>query len=272
MAGLPAQGGGGPKVGHHVKISDQPIDVKIEDQPIDVNVLNAINADITDRCSRLLGQLCFGGVTIDPRDRNWTLDFATDQVDVSGSSVSISGTPDVNVTDRANRLLGITYGSQGAQLQQRLGTLELLVQLRNAGIDIDPTQIRPLTFATDSVNVSGSAVTTTNVPTTPINDFNTGLNVSSGSSSTHAYTATGNFKLTSIQASASGAIKIEVKSGASGSETIKLVAFTTETNLTAQLRFHEELQLTMGQRLQVIITNRELQSMDVFSTILGFNS
>jgi hypothetical protein len=88
MAGLPSQGGGGPRPARHVKISDQPIDVKIEDQPIDVNVLNTINADITDRCSRLLGRLCFGGVAIDPRDRNWTLDFATDQVDISGSTLT----------------------------------------------------------------------------------------------------------------------------------------------------------------------------------------
>ena len=108
MAGLPSQGGGGPRSPRHVKIKDQPvdvkikdqpidvkikdqpIDVKIKDQPIDVNVLNAINADITDRCSRLLGQLCFGGVAIDPRDRNWTLDFVTDQVDISGSTVTVN--------------------------------------------------------------------------------------------------------------------------------------------------------------------------------------
>ena len=66
--------------------------------------------------------------------------------------------PDVNVTDRANRLVGIVYGSQGAQLQQRALTNELLVQLTSAGIQIDPTQIRPLTFATDSVNISGSTI------------------------------------------------------------------------------------------------------------------
>jgi len=53
----------------------------------------------------------------------------------------ISGTPDVNVTDRAARLLGIIYGSQAQQLLQRVVTYDLIVQLRNAGVEIDPRDI-----------------------------------------------------------------------------------------------------------------------------------
>lgn len=44
----------------------------------------------------------------------------------------------VDVSDRAGRLLGIVYGSQGEQLQQRATSFDLLVQLRNAGSEIDP--------------------------------------------------------------------------------------------------------------------------------------
>ena len=138
------------------------------------------------------------------------------------------------------------------------------------GAEVSIRGIRYLTFATDKVDVSGSAITVTNVPITPINDFNTGLNIASESSSTHSYTSTGNFRLSSIEASASGALKIEVKSGASGLETTKMVAFTTGANLTIQLDFKEELQLTIGQIIQVVRTNRENEAMDVFSTILGF--
>lgn len=61
-------------------------------------------------------------------DRVWNLTFATDQVNVTGSSVSISDTPDVNITDRAARLLGITYGSQSQQLQQLAGTFDLITR------------------------------------------------------------------------------------------------------------------------------------------------
>jgi len=56
----------------------------------------------------------------------------------------ISGTPDVNVTDKAARLLGIVYGNQG-QLQQRSSSWELLAQICHAGAQIDPRAIRALT-------------------------------------------------------------------------------------------------------------------------------
>lgn len=109
------------------------------------------------------------------------------------------------------------------------------------------------------------------VPTNPIIDYNTVTGLGSGSSGYHNYVTTGNFKLSSIDVSASGALKIEVKAGDVGFETTKMVVFTTESNLIAQLRFYEELQLILGQRIQIVITNRELQSQDIYSTILGFN-
>lgn len=114
-------------------------------------------------------------------------------------------------------------------------------------------------------------VPTVNAPANPINDYNTASGLGTGSSSTHAYTAAGNFRLSSVQASASGAMKIEIKAGDSGSETTRMVAFTTPSNLIAQLIFHEELQLTAGQRLLIIRTNRESYPLDVYSTVMGFN-
>lgn len=78
----------------------------------------------------------------------------------SGSLVSIAGA--VDVSDRANRILGIVYGNL-AQLQQRSVTFELLVQLANAGIQIDPRQIRLLTNAdiisSELTKVGGTAQT-----------------------------------------------------------------------------------------------------------------
>lgn len=62
----------------------------------------------------------------------------------------------VDIIDKANRILGVVYGSQGAQLQQRAATFELLVQLMNAGVEIDPRDMRALTSA-DVVNVSDRA-------------------------------------------------------------------------------------------------------------------
>jgi hypothetical protein len=52
-----------------------------------------------------------------------------------------------DISDRAARLLGIVYGSQGQQLLQRAATFDLLTQLRHAGVEIDPRAIRALTAA-----------------------------------------------------------------------------------------------------------------------------
>jgi hypothetical protein len=89
-----------------------------------------VPVDLTDDCARLLGQICAGAGPIDPRVIR-ALNFLTDSIDVSGSSIDI--------TDRCARLLG---------------------QLCSGGIAIDPRQIRNLVFATDKVDVSGSSVTT----------------------------------------------------------------------------------------------------------------
>lgn len=61
-------------------------------------------------------------------------------------------TANADVTDRAARLLGKIYGDQGV-LTQRATSLDLYVQLRNAGVEIDPTAIRALT-ASDVVTVA----------------------------------------------------------------------------------------------------------------------
>jgi len=51
----------------------------------------------------------------------------------------------LDIVDRADRLLGRVYGSQGQQLKQRASTYELLVQLAHEGSEVDPRQIRALT-------------------------------------------------------------------------------------------------------------------------------
>ncbi len=95
-------------------------------------------------------QLVDQGIEIDPRQiRNLT--FVTDQVDISGSSV--------DVTNREARLLGRVFGSLGNQLLQRTTTFDLLVQLRNAGIEIDPRDRNwDLDFGIDQVDTTGSIV------------------------------------------------------------------------------------------------------------------
>lgn len=156
MGGYPSQGAGGTGSGA-VDVIDRT------GRLLGIVYGNLNQLQQRHRTQELLVQLRNAGIDIDPREiRN--LSFSTDSVDISGSSISISDTPNVNVTDRAARLLGIAYGSQNAQLQQRAVTNELLVQLRNAGIDIDPRDRNwNLSSVTDSVSASISGTPNVNV-------------------------------------------------------------------------------------------------------------
>ncbi len=174
------------------------------------------------------------------------------QVEISGQPITISGQP-VTVSGNVVQISG--------QIVQISG--QIVVTSVSGNIVISK-------ISGEIVNISGQTIIV-GPPTNPVINFNTVENVASNTSSTHTYTATGNFNLSKIEASASGAMRIDVKSGNSGLETTKLVAFTTESNLIAYLFFNNELQITSGQTILVVRTNRELQTMDVFSTIMGFN-
>lgn len=74
---------------------------------------------------------------------------------------------DVDVNDRAGRLLGRVYGSQGNQLLQRAGTFDLQVQLRTAGAEYDARTIRALT-STDVVTVNNNFLTDAQLRASPV--------------------------------------------------------------------------------------------------------
>lgn len=125
----------------------------------------------------LHSQIVYGGVVIDPRSIRALL--SSDVVTAYGSQTqallqrattydlivqlrtagveydarqirALTSSDVVDVSDKATRLLGVVYGSQAQQLLQRATTYDLLVQLRHAGVEIDPRQIRALT-ASDKV-------------------------------------------------------------------------------------------------------------------------
>lgn len=60
-----------------------------------------------------------------------------------------------DVSDRAARLLGVVYGSQGQKLLQRASTYDLIAQIRHEGVEIDPRAIRAL-ISSDAITVYGS--------------------------------------------------------------------------------------------------------------------
>jgi hypothetical protein len=166
-----SSGGGGGNV-TVINIALNPVIIRPLDCTTD-------HIDICDRVARLLGEICYAGSAIDPRAIR-TLTFLTDSVDVSGSSITatISGTPTVDVSDRAARLLGIIYGSQNQQLLQTPINFNTQVELATGATLYDARQIRNLLFASDAINVSGSninAVVTGSVTANAGTNLNTSL-------------------------------------------------------------------------------------------------
>lgn len=107
-----------------------------------------------------------------------------------------------------------------------------------------------------------------------IHDYNTAVNVAKDASDNHDYVISSGkkFLLRKVLASASGAMKIEIQVGPSASLQTKAVLFTSQANPNAEIEFTQPIEVQEnggGERVRIIRTNRERQSMDVYSTIMG---
>jgi len=103
-------------------------------------------------------------------------------------------------------------------------------------------------------------------------DFDTSASVAKNASDTHTYTVPANkiLRLTRIQSSGSGKIKAEIKTGASGSTVSRFVGFNSTSNPNIWFNIDAEaLEIAAAEIVEVIRTNRDNQSQDVYSTIVG---
>jgi len=109
---------------------------------------------------------------------------------------------------------------------------------------------------------------------TEVSDYNTAVNVPGGSTSNHIRLVTSGktFLLTRIICSASGAGKWEVQVGPESSLVTKAVQFTTMANPNCIFEFDPPIEITEAggsEQIRIIRKNREGQSQDVYSTIMG---
>jgi len=111
--------------------------------------------DLSDRAARLLGRV-YGSQGQQLLQRALTYESVV-QLSHQGSEYdarqirALTSSDVVDVSDKATRLLGVIYGSQAQQLLQRATTYDLIVQLRSAGVEIDPRSIRALVKTTDEL-------------------------------------------------------------------------------------------------------------------------
>ena len=134
-----------------------------------------------------------------------------------------------------------------------------------------------------NIQVAGSAVSASNpvpvsisstIPGTPIQNYNTAASVAAGGTSNHVYTVTAakTLNLSRIWASGSGKLKIEVQvetGVATGVYTTKFVGFNSTATPNIGITVVSALAVAAGVRVQIIRTNKDNQSQDVYTTIEG---
>lgn len=156
----------------------------------------------------------------------------------------------------ASGLADFDNGATGAQ------TLRVAANLAVAGADVSSSNPVPV-------------VVTDATPGTPINDFKHAVAVAGGASDNHDYTVTAakTLYLNQIEASASGKLKIEVQvetGVASGVFNSRWVQFNSTATPNAMIHIDNPIAVAAGVRVRVIVTNRDNQSEDVYSTISGY--
>jgi len=177
---------------------------------IDAITVGTIDVNVTDKWARQLGlvdlsrvlgaalshanpviaRLTDGAAWIDPRD----------------------------VSDRAARLLGVVYGSLD-KLQQQATTKELLVQISHQGVIKDPTQIRALTSASDSVEVKQATASNLNANVKTLHDlktYKTAVFDASASGNLVAAVADKVIKLHALTIQAQGTVVVNLNNGSAG--------------------------------------------------------
>jgi hypothetical protein len=75
--------------------------------------------------------------------------------------------------------------------------------------------------------------------------------------------------LKTVQGACSGKAKIEVKTGASGSEVLQAVAFLTSAQGSVELTFPTPIEVVAGHKVLVVITNRDNANADLYAFING---
>jgi len=155
----------------------------------------------------------------------------------------------------ATGIADFNNGATGAQ------TLRVAANLAVAGANVSATNPVPVSFSSAPLG-------------TPVNNYNTVASVASNASSNHIYTITTGktFQGKKIWASASGLMKIEVRVSPDGSTYSTLwVGFnsTANPNITIDMDEMVFLESGTGSTIEVIRTNLDKQSQDVYSTISG---
>jgi len=198
--------------------------------------------------------------------------FATDKVDVGGSVVALDSTT-LTALENVNAVVTATD----------LDIRDLNSATDSVTVVATNLDVRDLTHASDSIKVGDGTdflainsdgsinVVSQEDPGTERVDYNTSSALAGGSSSNHDFLVTNGGKLYQVFASASGKLKAEVQietGSATNTFNTVLVGFNSTAAPNIDMELRKYANVPTGARVRVIRTNRDVQSQDVYSTIV----
>ena len=205
---------------------------------------------------------------------------------VSGTVTANQGTPNtlanawpVEVTDGTN-VLGtsshpVRVDPTGTTTQPVSGTVT--ANQGGAPWSVNNTQIDGTAISVNTGNADAGTqrvVLATNQPTVPVSfgipgtptlDYATSASVATSGTATHS--VAGPITLDSVEASASGEMKVTIAYGTTGSEATVLVGFTSASNPMFKYQFSQPIVIASGSSVKLTLKNRDTSAMDVYSTI-----
>lgn len=246
---------------------DGDVVIKVADSTVPSQHLT-VNADGSVNITDNGGSLTVDATNLDIRD----LTFATDKVDVSGSTVALDAP-----TLAALESITVQNGSGAAAVNIQDGGNSITVDATDLDIrNLSATQDNvAISDGTDTlaINTDGSInVVVQEDVGTEIVDYNTASAIAAGASSDHDLVFASASKLFQVLASASGKLKIEVQIETGSATNIfntKVVAFNSTANPNIEITLAKYAAIPAGARVKVIRTNKDNQAMDVYSTIVG---
>lgn len=167
------------------------------------------------------------------------------------------------------------------------GNVGLIASVRDAAPG-DTTQTQRLTSVTNgdkrlldvSIHDEDGAVfsednpfpvTVVDAEGTEVSNYQTSASVAANASVNHDYTVAGtDLKLQQIFASGSGKIKVEVRVGPTLTLVSKFVGFNSTANPNIEFTLKSPITVPVGDIVRVVITNRDNQPQDVYSTVVGY--
>lgn len=170
---------------------------------------------------------------------------------VVGASTLRSAAQVGNATGAAN----FNNGATGAQ------TLRVAANLAISGADVTNSNPVPVTIE-DS-------------PGTHINDYKDAAAIAAGASDSHDYTVTAlkTLHLNQVESSASGKAKmvISIETGvATGVFTTYWAQFNSTANPNMVIKLENSIPIAAGVRVRIIMTNKDNQAQDLYSTVSGY--